>query len=87
MRKIIITGNDLTLEDLVAVCRENAPVGLSDDAKERIIACRRVVDELVEENKVVYGITTGFGKFSDVTISQDECRQLQRNLQVSAGGG
>ena len=87
MRKIIITGNDLTLENLVAVCRQNAPVGLSEDAKERILACRKVVDDLVEEGRVVYGITTGFGKFSDVIVSQDECRQLQKNLIVTHAVG
>ncbi|MBQ6360705.1 MAG: histidine ammonia-lyase [Lachnospiraceae bacterium] len=87
MKKVIITGNDLTLEDLVAVCRQNAPVALADEAKEKILACRKVVDELVEEDKVVYGITTGFGKFSDVTISQDECKQLQRNLIVTHAVG
>ena len=36
---------------------------------------------------MVYGITTGFGKFSDVTITQDECRQLQRNLIVTHAVG
>lgn len=87
MKKVIITGNDLTLEDLVAVCRQNAPVALADEAKEKILACRKVVDDLVAEDRVVYGITTGFGKFSDVTISHDECKQLQRNLIVTHAVG
>ena len=41
----------------------------------RILESRQVVDMLVDEAAVVYGITTGFGKFSDVTITQDECKQ------------
>ena len=55
--------------------------------KQRILESRQVVDMLVDEAAVVYGITTGFGKFSDVTITQDECRQLQRNLIVTHAVG
>ena len=83
MENILITGHTLTLEELAAVCRENAPVALSPEAKQRILESRQVVDEAA----VVYGITTGFGKFSDVTITQDECKQLQRNLIVTHAVG
>ena len=87
MEKILITGHTLTLEELAAVCRDNAPVALAPEAKQRILESRQVVDMLVDEAAVVYGITTGFGKFSDVTITQDECRQLQRNLIVTHAVG
>lgn len=87
MEKILITGHTLTLEELAAVCRDNAPVDLASEAKQRILESRQVVDMLVDEAAVVYGITTGFGKFSDVTITQDECRQLQRNLIVTHAVG
>ena len=87
MENILITGHTLTLEELAAVCRENAPVALSPEAKQRILESRQVVDMLVDEAAVVYGITTGFGKFSDVTITQDECKQLQRNLIVTHAVG
>ena len=87
MENILITGHTLTLEELAAVCRENAPVALSPEAKQRILESRQVVDMLVDEAAVVYGITTGCGKFSDVTITQDECKQLQRNLIVTHAVG
>lgn len=87
MENILITDHTLTLEELAAVCRENAPVALSPEAKQRILESRQVVDMLVDEAAVVYGITTGFGKFSDVTITQDECKQLQRNLIVTHAVG
>ncbi len=87
MDTIIITGQDLTLQDIVAVCRENAQVALSDEAKERILSSRAVVEQLVEDEAVVYGITTGFGKFSDVPISHDECKLLQKNLIVTHAVG
>lgn len=87
MEKILITGNTLTLEDLVAVCRKDAQVALSEEAKQNILASSQVVDKLVDEDAVVYGITTGFGKFSDVTITQDECKLLQKNLIVTHAVG
>ena len=87
MSKVIITGNSLTLEDLVAVCREFKEVELSEEAKKNIIKSRQTVDEFVENEEVVYGITTGFGKFSDVTISKEETKLLQENLIVSHAVG
>lgn len=87
MEKILITGHTLTLEELAAVCRENAPVALSYEARQNIQKSRQVVDMLVDEAATVYGITTGFGKFSDVTITQEECKLLQRNLIVTHAVG
>lgn len=85
--QILITGNSLTLEELAAVCREDAKVVLSQEAKERIVESRQVVDSLVADGTKVYGITTGFGKFSDVTITNEECKLLQKNLIVTHAVG
>lgn len=87
METVKITGHTLTLEEVAAVCRNNAKVVLSEEAKENILASRQVVDQLVEEERVVYGITTGFGRFSNVTISQDECKLLQKNLIITHAVG
>ena len=87
MDKIIITGNTLTLEEIVAVCRNYKRVELSDLAIEKILESRKVVDEFVENEDVVYGITTGFGKFSDVIISKEESKILQRNLIITHAVG
>jgi len=62
-------------------------VVLDEEAEERVKRSRRIVDDIVENDRVVYGITTGFGKFADVTISQDDCKTLQRNLIVSHACG
>lgn len=87
LKKIIIDGNSLTLEDVVQVCRHYREVELSQEAKENILKSRKVVDDFVENEQVVYGITTGFGKFSDVTISKEDSKLLQRNLIVSHAVG
>lgn len=87
MNRVVITGHDLTVEQIIAVCRGYAEVVLSEESREKILASRQVVDDLVAEQKVVYGITTGFGKFSDVVISQDECKLLQKNLIITHAVG
>lgn len=80
MHTIYIDGNSLTLKDLVDVARHNAKVQLSEEAISKIKKSRALVDEFVENEEVVYGITTGFGKFSDVTISKEDTETLQTNL-------
>jgi len=87
METVQITGRTLTLDEVAAVCRNNVKVVLSEEAKANILASRAVVDKLVEEERVVYGITTGFGRFSNVTISQDECKLLQKNLIITHAVG
>ena len=87
MKTVILTGQDLTLEEFALVCREDAPVALSEQAKRNIAESRKVVDQIVSEGRVVYGVTTGFGKFSDVVISCDECKLLQKNLIVTHAVG
>ncbi|MBC6002194.1 MAG: histidine ammonia-lyase [Paeniclostridium sordellii] len=87
MNKIIIDGRDLTIEDVVNVSRNGYKVELSDDVINKVKLSRKLVDKFVDEQKVVYGITTGFGKFSDVVISKEETHKLQRNLIISHACG
>lgn len=87
MKKVYIDGSNMNLSDFILVARHGTQVELNDDATERIIRSRDLVDRFVEEERVVYGITTGFGKFSDVVISCEETVQLQRNLIISHSCG
>lgn len=87
MKKIIIDGNTLTLDDLVNVARHNFLVEISEEAIKKVKTSRKIVDNIVEAGQISYGITTGFGKFSDVAISKDECRELQKNLIMSHACG
>ncbi|MGE4484665.1 MAG: histidine ammonia-lyase [Oscillospiraceae bacterium] len=87
MEKLVITGQNLVLEQFAAVCRKDVAVELSPDAAQNINESRYVVDQLVDRKAVVYGVTTGFGKFSDVGISPDECKTLQRNLIITHAVG
>lgn len=87
METVYLTGNSLTLEDLVAVARENAPVELDPAARERILASRKIIDDFVEREEVVYGVTTGIGKFCEIFISKEDCVKLQKNIIITHAAG
>jgi histidine ammonia-lyase len=80
-------GGHLTLADVLAVARGRAPVQLGLEARSLVNRARTMVDDLVAAQRAVYGITTGFGKFSDVIISRDQAELLQRNLLMSHACG
>lgn len=84
---IQLRGQRLTLEQIAAIAYGRAQATLSDDARARIEAARRVVETIVEENRTVYGVNTGFGRLSDVRVERGELRQLQLNLVRSHACG
>ena len=86
MSIIKLNGYDLSLEDLIKVCRYGHKVELTEKAIERIKTARAIVDDLVENEKVSYGITTGFGKFSDVQtlLSNSSIFSLILLLKISS---
>lgn len=77
---ITLTGNDLTLEQVVEVARKGATITLSQEAIEAVNASRKIIDDIVDSKKVTYGVNTGFGSLVKVSIPQEETRQLQENL-------
>lgn len=87
MNKVIINGEDLTIQDVISVARDGYMVELSNQAIKNVEESRKVVDKFVDDEEIVYGITTGFGKFSDVVISKEEAAMLQRNLIISHSCG
>ena len=83
---IEIDGASLTLEQTAEVA-SGAQAGLAHSARARIERSRRFVEDIVARGEVVYGINTGFGALSDVTIPPDKLRELQVNLVRSHACG
>jgi histidine ammonia-lyase len=77
----------LSLDEVERVAREPVQVRLDDGARARVQAARDVVEAVVRERRVVYGITTGFGGLADVVIPADRLRELQVNLIRSHAAG
>jgi len=87
MSVLVINNQRLTMEDVVNVARFNFKIELGEDAKKEIHTARAIVDKFVDTGVVSYGITTGFGKFSDVIISKEDANDLQKNLIISHACG
>ena len=80
---VIINGRELTVEEVIRVCRGYEKVEIAPEAKEAVIKARNYIEKKLEEGAVIYGLTTGFGKFANVVISREEAEQLQKNLIIS----
>jgi histidine ammonia-lyase len=84
---VIIDGETLSINDIVSVARNFEKVELSPDAGKKVMKCRKFVESLMTSEKVVYGVTTGFGAFDSIFISKEQSEKLQENLILSHSAG
>ncbi|ETO36200.1 hypothetical protein RFI_00862 [Reticulomyxa filosa] len=77
---ISLDGNSLTPELLCRVGYDSTVRKLTKSSWERVKAGRKVVDDKVDKKEVTYGINTGFGLFSNISIPEHDLKQLQLNL-------
>lgn len=87
MNEITLGVDGMTLEDLVAIARESARIRLAAESEERITKSRDLVERWLQEGRVIYGVTTGFGALSDVMIPAEDTRLLQQNILMSHAVG
>ncbi|HEV2129615.1 MAG TPA: histidine ammonia-lyase, partial [Longimicrobiaceae bacterium] len=79
--RLEIDGGTLTLEELERVAYQpHIEIGLAAAAHRRIQRSRAVVEAAVQEGRVVYGVTTGFGRLAEVAVSREHLEELQLNL-------
>ena len=84
---ILLDGSSLTLEQLVAIADDGAPVALAPEAARRVDAARALVDRMAAGDVPVYGINTGFGALAETAIPHDKLGALQLNLLRSHAAG
>ncbi|NXN81189.1 HUTH lyase, partial [Bombycilla garrulus] len=84
---ISLDGNSLTTEDLVNLGKGLYKIKLTPEAEAKVNKSREVIERIVKEQTVVYGITTGFGKFARTVIPNSNLRELQVNLVRSHSAG
>lgn len=87
MKKVYVDGETLTIEDVVAVARHNAKVEIPKKVRDKVKKCRRFLEHLVKEKRVVYGVTTGFGALGNIIIPPKNMMELQSNLIRSHSTG
>ena len=82
-----LNGQPLALTQIAAVALGAERVEILPAAHARILASRKVIDDIVARDTVVYGVNTGFGKLADVRVAKNELRELQLNLVRSHACG
>ena len=82
---LLLTGDDLTVEDVWAVAVNGRPAALGDAAVEKMTRSRGMLDELRGEH--TYGVNTGFGRFVSESIPDEQAEELQLRLLRSHACG
>ncbi|MBN2619799.1 aromatic amino acid lyase [candidate division WOR-3 bacterium] len=84
---IILDGNSLTIEKLVAIARGHEKVELHKDALQKIKICRDMLEKKIKAHEIMYGVNTGIGEFSEVTLTDEQMQQFQRWLIYNHAAG
>src|SRR5579862_5299876 len=87
LETVVLDGKSLAVDEVFAVATAGAPVQLSATARARMEHTRAIVDGIVARREIVYGVTTGFGKLSEVAIPLNRLADLQVNLIRSHAAG
>src|SRR5438552_11408346 len=87
MDPLLIDGETLTIENIHEVASDRRRVALDTAAATKMSRSRSVIEAIVNEDRVVYGVSTGFGKLSDVHIGHNQITPLQHNLVRSHAAG
>ncbi|MFB7800150.1 histidine ammonia-lyase [Isoptericola sp. NPDC056134] len=86
-RVVEVGGDPLTVDAVVAVARHGAQVHLTGRALAGMAASRAVVEDLADDARPHYGVSTGFGALARRHIPTDKRAQLQLGLVRSHGAG
>jgi len=84
---IVITGNDLKIEDVYKVAYGKEKVELHSDALTKMTNCRTFIEQKIEEGEIMYGVNTGIGEFSEVVLNNDQIKQFQKYLIYNHSAG
>ncbi|MGH3078219.1 MAG: histidine ammonia-lyase [Gaiellaceae bacterium] len=84
-RSIVLTGADVTVEDVWDAAVHGAPAELGTAARDRMRAARELLDSLSGEH--TYGVNTGFGRFVSTHVPEERSEELQLRLLRSHACG
>ncbi|MFC3093473.1 histidine ammonia-lyase [Alteromonas sediminis] len=77
----------VSLQDMRSFFHQHTPVKLSTDARKAIDKSAKTVSQVIEDDRVVYGINTGFGLLANTRIKPEELELLQRSIVLSHAAG
>ncbi|WP_209121914.1 histidine ammonia-lyase [Alkalihalobacillus sp. BA299] len=82
MKKVAL-GNAITLDMFVSIARNGAHVDFSDAYRQRVERSHQLVNKWIDEERIMYGVNTGFGALSTQIISSEQTSLLQKNILLS----
>ncbi len=77
---IVLNNQRLDFNDVQRVAAHGEKISLGDKAKTKVNRTRQAIELAVDNNEVIYGVTTGFGAFKNTVISKKDTKKLQENL-------
>lgn len=84
---IVLTGQNLTIEDIVKVARHNEKAELHPDAIKRINICREMLERKIVAGEIMYGVNTGIGEFSEMVLNDAQVQDFQKYLIYNHAAG
>ena len=84
---VALDGESLTIDRLVDVARNKQHVRVTDEAWKRIESSRRMLEKKIDAHETMYGVTTGIGEFSEVTLTPQQIKEFQKLLIYSHAAG
>lgn len=78
--RVVLTDCMPTLEEFIAVAKYGAKVEFAPEMEQAVRADRRLLEQFLEEGRIVYGVTTGFGENVRFTIPPEDAATLQKNI-------
>lgn len=85
--EVLLTGADLTVEQVARVAWQRAPVAVAPSARRRMEAARAVVERVVAGTTPVYGLNTNVGALKDARIEDSDQALFQRHILLSHSAG
>lgn len=80
LKKVVLTDCKPSLEEFIAVAKYGATLEFSSEMEEKVKANRRLLEKFLQEGRIIYGVTTGFGENVRYTISPKDAETLQKNI-------
>jgi len=83
----VVSGENLTIEDVVQVARHDKKVEIHPQAVHRMEVCREMLEKKLRNHEIVYGVNTGIGEFSEVVLSDEQIQDFQKYLIYNHAAG
>ncbi|MCK5683537.1 histidine ammonia-lyase [bacterium] len=80
MKILKIDGSNLTIDKVSSIINDDGKLKITPGAKRKVIESEKTINKIVAKKGTVYGVNTGFGEFSSVSIPSSKLRELQENL-------